>query len=275
MASSDLIAFFLGLGLPGMFSLAFAEKFVPIIPSYVMLMLLGMTVTETAMLLPAILATATGSLVASLGWYGIGRCLGEDRVQAAVARFGKYVLLRPRTYERLAAAYRENRFRVTLIGQTVPVARIYLALPAGVLKLRPAAFVPAAAIGILLWNAPFLTLGHLLRESAYDPVDVGFWVSIALVAAEIGVVAAIRLLVRVRARRPSPAATDPGSGADLPGYQRSSEDAVLLPLLASVHDRTPLRFRRCLNRLTDTPARRSGDILACSERANRLRSPWR
>lgn len=212
MASSDLIAFFLGLGLPGMFGIAFAEKLVPIIPSYVMLMLLGMTVTDSAMLLPALLATATGSLAASLGWYGVGRWLGERRVRAAVARFGKYVFLRPRTYERLAAAYRENRFRVTLIGQTVPVARIYLALPAGVLKLRPAAFVPAAAIGILLWNTPFLTLGHLLRESAYDPVEVGFWVSIALVATEVGVVAGIRLLFRIRKRRPPVAAADLGPG---------------------------------------------------------------
>ncbi|TXM73025.1 DedA family protein [Methylobacterium sp. WL69] len=204
MASQDLVALFLGLGLPGLFGIAFAEKFVPVVPSYVMLMLLGMTVPDATALLLALLATAAGSLCASLVWYGIGRGLGERRVATAVVRFGKYVFFSPRAYAGLAAAYRRNHFWVTLIGQTVPVARIYLALPAGVLGLRPAPFARAAAIGIAVWNAPFLALGYALRETGHTPVDVGFWVSLALVATEVAVVVGIRLLTRGRRTGPSP-----------------------------------------------------------------------
>ena len=55
--------------------------------------------------------------------------------------------------------------------------RIYLALPAGVLRLEPRAFVAATAIGTVIWNMPFLTLGYALRGSGRDPVGIGFWVA--------------------------------------------------------------------------------------------------
>lgn len=198
MEPSALLPLFVNLGVPGFFAAAFAEKFIPIVPSYIMLMLFGMSVADDIALLSAILATGAGSLAASLCWYGIGRGLGEDRVERAVARYGKYVLFRPPAYAKLADAYRRNRFWVTLVGQTVPVARIYLALPAGVLRLRPASFATAAGAGILVWNTPFLVLGHALRETGADPLELGFRVSIALVTAEIGLVAGAKLLHRRR-----------------------------------------------------------------------------
>ena len=204
MEPSALLPLFVNLGVPGFFAAAFAEKFIPVVPSYIMLMLFGMSVADDIALLSAILATAAGSLAASLCWYGIGRGLGEGRVERTVARYGRYVLFRPPAYAKLADAYRRNRFWVTLIGQTVPVARIYLALPAGVLRLRPATFATAAGAGILVWNTPFLVLGHALREAGADPLDLGFRVSIALVTAEIGLVAGAKLLHR--RRRASPGA---------------------------------------------------------------------
>ncbi len=206
MEPSALLPLFVTLGVPGFFAAAFAEKFIPIVPSYIMLMLFGMSVADDIALLSAILATGAGSLTASLCWYGIGRGLGEGRVERAVARYGTYVLFRPPAYAKLADAYRRNRFWVTLVGQTVPVARIYLALPAGVLRLRPASFATAAGAGILVWNTPFLVLGHALRETGSDPLDLGFRVSIALVAAEIGLIAAAKLLPRRRLAAPDAAA---------------------------------------------------------------------
>lgn len=98
MDISHFIDMFLQLGLAGMFLIAFAEKFAPIFPSYVMLMLLGMTVRDNTLLILTIFATATGSLLGSTVWYGIGRALGGARVERAVTRFGKYVFLRVRTH---------------------------------------------------------------------------------------------------------------------------------------------------------------------------------
>ncbi|WP_024881927.1 MULTISPECIES: DedA family protein [unclassified Methylosinus] len=194
MDASPLLAQFLSLGLLGTVLIALTEKLAPVVPSYVMLMLLGMTVADVKALVVMILATAAGSLTGSMIWYGIGRSIGGPRIEMVVARFGKYIFLKPQVYQRLADAYWHNHFRVTLIGQIVPVARIYLALPAGVLRLQAAPFVAATALGILMWNTPFLVLGFLLRGTGHDPAHVGFWSSIILVALEIAIFSSVRRL---------------------------------------------------------------------------------
>lgn len=200
MSVADIIPTFLSFGLAGMFAISFLEKFIPIAPSYVLFMLLGMTAESPPALLALLIATIAGSLIGSLGWYGIGRWLGEFRVEAAVARFGKYIFFRLPTYHRLAASYRGNRFVVTMLGQTVPVARVYLGLPAGVLRLPLVSFAAAAALGILAWNLTFLALGFVLRGSSESPTTVGLWACAVLIAAEFALFFLVRSVRRHRAR---------------------------------------------------------------------------
>jgi alkaline phosphatase len=210
MDASNLLAQFLGLGLLGTVCIALAEKLVPVVPSHVMLMLLGMTVTDSKARVVMVFSTTAGSLTGSLIWYGVGRTIGATHIETAVTRFGKYLFLRPRVYQRLVSAYRQNHFRVTLIGQTVPVARIYLALPAGILQLPVIPFATAAALGILMWNTPFLVLGFLLRGTGHDPADVGFWTSIVLVAMEVAIVFGARCFSSLSTDRVPPDASAPG-----------------------------------------------------------------
>lgn len=184
METSSTIMTLLGFGLVGIGCLAVVEKFVPLVPSYVLLMFLGMTVPDCATLAMTIMVTTVGSVVGALGWYALGYLMGPQRIENQVARFGKYVFLRPPLYARLTNAYRTNHFWVTLIGQTLPTARVYLALPAGVLRLELRAFIAATSIGTLIWNMPLLSLGYVLRGSGHDPVGVGFWVALGLIATE-------------------------------------------------------------------------------------------
>lgn len=193
MGPSSFFAAWLGCGLVGIAGLAFAEKFVPVLPSYVLLMLIGMSAADGVGLALMVLATALGSLGGACGWYGIGCVLGDARVTRLVARFGKFAFLKPALYARLTEAYRNNHFWVTLLGQTVPMARVYLSLPAGVLRLEPLTFVAATAIGTLIWNVPFLCLGYLLRNSGHDAAQVGFWTAIVLIAAETLIFMTVRM----------------------------------------------------------------------------------
>lgn len=195
MPGPDTVTNLLSLGLMGVFLVTALEKFIPVVPSYVMLLALGMSAPDLPRLSMMLVITVIGSLCGSAGWFAIGRTLGERRVEWLVARFGRYVFFRLPTYRRLAASYRRNRFRVTAIGQTIPVARVYIGLPAGVLKLPATSFLAAATLGILVWNLPFLLLGFLLKGTSHSLVYVGLWASIALVAGEfliVGLVGAIR-----------------------------------------------------------------------------------
>ena len=55
------------------------------------------------------------------------------------------------------------------------------------------------------WNTPFLLLGYFLRDSGYNMLDVGFWVSGALIGTELFLVLGVRFIgvLTRRARRPS------------------------------------------------------------------------
>jgi membrane protein DedA with SNARE-associated domain len=198
MFGPDTVTHLLSLGLIGVFLVTTLEKFIPVVPSYVMLLALGMSAPDLPQLTVMLAITVIGSLCGSAGWFAIGRTLGEQRIERIVARFGKYVFFPLPTYLRLAESYRRNRFRVTAFGQTIPVARVYLGLPAGVLKLPALSFLTAATLGILVWNLPFLLLGFLLKGTSHSLFYVGLRASIVLVAAEFLIVVLVRMIRRSR-----------------------------------------------------------------------------
>ncbi len=199
MPGAGMVADLLSLGLIGVFLVTTLEKFIPVVPSYVMLLALGMSAPDLPRLTLILAITVIGSLCGSAGWFAIGRTLGEQRIERLVARFGKYIFFPLPTYQRLAASYRRNRFGVTALGQTIPVARVYIGLPAGVLKLPAVSFLAAATLGILAWNLPFLLLGFLLKGTSHLLFYVGLRASIVLVAAEFLIVTLVGMIRRARA----------------------------------------------------------------------------
>ncbi len=217
MDASTTLSAFQAFGLLGLCGLATLEKFIPVAPSYVLLICLGASMQGVRALAAALVAVTIGSALGALGWYAIGRAMGARRVDRAVARYGRYVGLTGAFYARLVSAYLGNHFWVTLIGQTLPSVRIYLALPAGVFMLRLRPFVLATLIGATLWNAPFLGLGYLLRDRG-DVVGVGFAVMVALVAVELSLLLVLRLRRRANARqgkRGTTAVLQPAHGTEI------------------------------------------------------------
>jgi len=147
--------------------LALAEKFLPMAPSSAMFILLGMkTVAGPGDLAVMLAATTIGSSLGCLCLYALGRSLGEGRCAAFVARYGPYILLSPARYDRLVRGYRRHHFQVTLFGQTIPNARAYLPVPAGIFGMAPGRFLLAILLGTSIWNGGFLTLGYVMRVGA-------------------------------------------------------------------------------------------------------------
>lgn len=192
-ATPGYLATLLSWGLVGVGLLAFGEKLIPVVPSYVLLIFLGMTcgpqVGDLALL---ILVTALGSTAGALCWYGCGRAFGAARSEGLVERYGRYVCLSPELYRRMTLAYRRRRWWVTLFGQLIPVVRLYLPIPAGVLKLAPGGFASATFLGSLLWNAAFASLGVGLRGVDNNPVHAGLLALGGLIVTEIVVLVMLR-----------------------------------------------------------------------------------
>lgn len=193
------IATVLAFGLPGVVAVAFGEKVVPVVPSYLLYVFLGMSAVRGGEgLVATILAATLGSSLGALVWYGFGRALGERRTQAAVERWGRYAFLPPTRYRHLADLYRRNHFIATLLGQVTPIVRIYMPLPAGVLGLALAPFTLAIVIGNLVWDGALLGIGYALRGHQDDAFEVGIAVVAGLLLLEA---LALFLLSRRRARR--------------------------------------------------------------------------
>lgn len=199
MSSSEILALITGYGLAGVFVMALVEKFLPIVPSYLMLMIFGMATESIGDVMVVLVVSTVASTAASAAWYGIGDFLGDRRVRRIISKYGRFVFFSIESYERLRSAYRRNAFAVSLAGQGVPVARIYLALPAGVMRVGFRVFTLAAALGIAVYNLAFLTVGHLLRSSGQDPLTTGLVVAGVLVAVEFLILLVLRRRSRLRA----------------------------------------------------------------------------
>lgn len=183
----------LGLGLFGVFCLAFTEKILPIPPSHVLLLFLGMTAAPDVSTLAILLEVTTlASLSGCLVWYGVGRRIGFDRADRLIERVGRYVFLRPATYRKLGQAYRRNHVRVSLLAQFIPTVRNYLPIAAGALCLPALPFAAATLLGATLWNFGFLVTGYLLRGSGQDSFTVGFRIIVIVVALETAFMLALR-----------------------------------------------------------------------------------
>lgn len=159
-----LFAETLRFGMAGLALYAFAEKFLPFIPSFAFLMFVGMTAGgQPADVGLSFLAVTMGSMLGTVALFSLGRYINEQRIRSFAARFGGYLFLSVEGFDRLVAAYRRRQFRVTLIAQFIPVARNYTALSAGTVGIAFVPFFLATIPGTFLWNTLFLTLGYVWR----------------------------------------------------------------------------------------------------------------
>ncbi|KAA3441718.1 DedA family protein [Mesorhizobium sp. SARCC-RB16n] len=183
----------LGLGLFGVFCLAFTEKILPVPPSHVLLLFLGMTAAPDDATLATLLAvTTSGSFAGCLVWYTVGRRIGFDRADQLIERAGRYIFLRPETYRNLGQAYRRNHVRVSLLAQFIPTVRNYLPIAAGALNLPALPFAAATLLGATIWNAGFLLTGYLMHGSGQDSFTVGLRIIVIVVALETAFMLALR-----------------------------------------------------------------------------------
>jgi alkaline phosphatase len=201
------IAHLASYGLVGAFVLALLERLIPIVPSYGLFIFLGSAlVAQPLDLVPLILVATVASTLSAICWYGIGHALGEERTHNLVKRYGRYVGLKEAIYLSLAGRYTRNAFIATFMGQTIPVVRCYLSLPAGILALPLGTFSLAVLTGSSLWVAGFTSLGYGLHVLGWDPLVATLCAVVGLLTIEGGLA---WMLAKRSAARASISVDDP------------------------------------------------------------------
>ncbi|STB71310.1 DedA family protein [Clostridium baratii] len=57
-----------------------------------------------------------------------------------------------------------NNFAV-LISRVIPLARTFISIVAGTVRMKPVPFVLYSSIGITIWNAILITLGFIFGDN--------------------------------------------------------------------------------------------------------------
>lgn len=156
----------------------------------------------------AIASGVAGEVIgAYIAWY-IGR-VGGRRL---VARYGRFVLLRPSDLDRAEAWYARHGRLGVFGGRLLPVVRNFVALPAGVAEVPALPFGVLTFLGSLVWDSAMALIGYGLGSS-YHAVLKGVSDAGYLVAAVVVLVVAAAVYHRWRSfQRHAPAAEAAGDG---------------------------------------------------------------
>jgi membrane protein DedA with SNARE-associated domain len=170
---TTLVPFGLALSLAGANSIAclvglsLIERLIPVLPSHVLLTMIGVASAQGAWTLPeAIVITALGSFAGCLLHYALGNLWPEDSVLALLRRVASLGRLQPARMDVLIDGIRARPTRLALWSQLVPFVRLVAPALAGLLETSFARFASGAAAGIVLWNTLFITAGYLAAQAA-------------------------------------------------------------------------------------------------------------
>ena len=164
---------YLGIGL-----LMFLENLFPPIPSELIMPLAGYTATfpnTQIQVIPAIAAGVIGTILGAIPWYYAGLLLGQERLQALAARYGKWIGISEKDLEKSVNWFQKHGSTAVLLGRMVPGIRTLISVPAGITKMPLIPFFLYSTIGTIGWVTLLTYAGYFLGKnykSVEDYIDV-------------------------------------------------------------------------------------------------------
>lgn len=113
----------------------------------------------------AFLAGTAGALVgASINYFG-GKHLGRPVVKSLIHKYGKYILLSEKHYEKSERYFAEHGAITTLVGRFIPAVRQLISIPAGIFHMDYKKFLLYTGIGAGWWNAILLGIWYFAGKN--------------------------------------------------------------------------------------------------------------
>ncbi len=170
----------LRLGYPGIVVLMAIESSVLPLPSELVMPPAGYLAAKGQMnAVLAVVAGTLGSVIGALVNYGLALYVGEPLLR----KYGKYVLVSPRSLDRTEVFFRRHGEISTLIGRLLPVVRHLISIPAGVSRMSLRRFIGFTALGAGAWCAILTYLGWLIgRHGEQVEAVIGSYVHHTLLA---------------------------------------------------------------------------------------------
>lgn len=186
---SSLIEWISLYGLIGLLALGIFERFVPIVPSYGVLVAIGIAADERVWsLYTAVFGSVAGSLFGSLALYWLTLHLSEERVHRMLLWVGRMTGISAPRIERSIVLFREHQRGLSFGMQLVPSIRLISPIIAGMFRADGRAFAIATLLGILSWNGLFIAVGYIASNVSVETnaSTLALQVVVVLLLVELG-----------------------------------------------------------------------------------------
>lgn len=149
-------------GYLGIFAAMFLESSFFPFPSEVIMIPAGYLAFQGQMsLIAAIGVGLFGSISGALFNYYLAVILGRPLLE----RYGKYILLKPETLDKLEAFFVRHGEISTFSGRLIPGIRQYISLPAGLSGMPVGRFVLFTGLGAGIWVSVLALLGYFVGKN--------------------------------------------------------------------------------------------------------------
>lgn len=155
------------LGYFGVFALMVLEHVFPPIPSEVIMPLSGFISnrSDEMGLIGVIIAGSMGSMLGTLVWYYLGRWVSQEQLMVWVARYGRWLTLKPKDMEKAIDFFQRGAGHwVVGFGRIVPGVRTYVSVPAGLSDMPLVPYLAYSAMGTVVWTGALAIAGYVLGE---------------------------------------------------------------------------------------------------------------
>jgi len=162
-----LVAWIAGYGIVGLVAIGVAERFVPVLPSYGVLVAIGIAAADGLWSVTAAVAgTVVGGLAGCLLLYGIALALGEKKSYHLLDRVGRLAGMSAIRVDSTLSSFRVHQRLLAFGSQLVPTVRLVSPVIAGLFRADAKAFTIATMAGIVIWNTLFIGVGHVAAAVA-------------------------------------------------------------------------------------------------------------
>lgn len=160
------------LGYPGVALIMFIENLIPPIPSEFVMPFSGFLVAEGELsFIGVLLAGTAGAIIGALFLYYLSQWLGEERVRAWTANYGRYLLFTEAEFDEVMETFKEHGERWVFFARLVPGVRSLISIPAGLQQMSMLKFLLYTFLGTLLWNTILAGAGILLGQNWQRVLD--------------------------------------------------------------------------------------------------------
>jgi membrane protein DedA with SNARE-associated domain len=154
-------------GLFGLFAIGLAERFIPALPSYGVLVAIGIAAVDEAWSVPvAIIVTSSGSFCGALALYLLVRALGQNKSIPLLYRVGRLLGLSSARTDKILASFRARERSLIFTSQLIPTVRLIAPVLAALICADIRRFASGTVLGITLWNGLFIAVGYFAEMLA-------------------------------------------------------------------------------------------------------------